>query len=87
MPKSSLPPNLQLALDACHAAEPAAFTIGQRVRVWYSSARAWKLARVRSICLDLATGKCTYGLECEGRINTHWYKADKLQPVGRGRRS
>jgi hypothetical protein len=63
----------------------AAFEIGQRVRVWYSSARAWKVARIRSVCFDIASRTYTYGLECEGRINTHWYRAGQLQPYRRSR--
>jgi hypothetical protein len=64
--------------------ERPAFEIGQAVRVWYKSARAWKAARIRAVCLHWASGTYTYGVECEGRINTHWYRADELRPVRRG---
>ena len=60
------------------------FMLGQEVRVWYSSARAWKVARIRAFRFHGATGTYTYELECEGRINTHSYRADQLQPVRRG---
>src|SRR5262245_55072692 len=60
------------------------FSIGQKVRVWYSSTRTWKVATIRAVCLHWATRTHTYGLECDGRINTHWYRADQLQLVRSG---
>ena len=44
------------------AVGPAGFLIGQKVRVWYSSARAWKVVRIRAIQFHHATETYIYGL-------------------------
>ncbi len=60
------------------------FDLGERVRVWYRSARKWKVATVRawifvpgghSLVADY------YQVRCNGTDNRRYYRADELRPV------
>jgi len=64
---------------------------GKRIRVWYSSERRWKTAKVRWFSVDEPTrGKwrVLFQLTCGGKVNPWYYPADEIHPLkGKGRAS
>jgi hypothetical protein len=62
---------------------------GERVRVWYKSAREWKLATVRALVFDRSRrspNPAYYQITCEGKENPRYYRREELQLLnGQGR--
>ena len=60
------------------------FDLGERVRVWYKSARKWKVATVRT-WIFLPYGRSGapdyYQVRCEGKDNPRYYRAEELHPL------
>lgn len=57
---------------------------GERVRVWYKSAREWKLATVRALVFDRSRRSASptfYQVTCEGKENPRYYRREELQLV------
>jgi hypothetical protein len=55
---------------------------GERVRVWYKSAREWKLATVRALVFDPSRRSANpsfYQVTCEGKENPRYYRREELQ--------
>jgi hypothetical protein len=55
---------------------------GERVRVWYKSAREWKLATVRALVFDRSRrspNPTFYQITCEGKQNPRYYRREELQ--------
>lgn len=55
---------------------------GERVRVWYKSAREWKLATVRTLVFDRSRRSASptfYQITCEGKENPRYYRREELQ--------
>jgi hypothetical protein len=55
---------------------------GERVRVWYKSAREWKLATVRALVFDRSRrsgNPSFYQITCEGKENPRYYRREELQ--------
>jgi hypothetical protein len=55
---------------------------GERVRVWYKSAREWKLATVRALVFDRSRRSAHpsfYQITCEGKENPRYYRREELQ--------
>lgn len=57
---------------------------GERVRVWYKSARQWKVATVRTLVVDKSRRSprpAFYQITCEGKQNPRYYRREELQLV------
>ncbi|NJN40822.1 MAG: hypothetical protein HC807_08480 [Gammaproteobacteria bacterium] len=60
------------------------FDLGERVRVWYRSARKWKVATIRAwIFLPYSQGRNPdlYQVRCNGKKNPRYYRAEDLQAI------
>ena len=60
---------------------------GERVRVWYKSAREWKIATVRALVFDRSSrsrAPAFYQITCEGKQNPRHYRRDELELLNGG---
>lgn len=60
---------------------------GERVRVWYKSARAWKIATIRALVFDRSRrspNPAFYQITCEGKENPRHYRRQELQLLNGG---